>query len=777
MATISDGTYVILNVANTALAMDSAGATDGNNANVWLYTRNDTDAQLVRVWTRTDGTRQLMFSATGKCVDVTNYNVAQGANVAQYTDNDSRAQKWAIVDTGETATYSGSTYNVFKIKLSSNANYLIEFQGTGTPTSGANLCIAGDESTSADQKWIFIPMNPVPSGTYKIRSKLNTDMVLEVAGGSMGVGAHVVLNGDGDGNHQVFWVHEYDAEGRAKITATHSMMLMEIYETNTASASTQVCQCGDYGGTDQMWVVAPNGIASRNGATVPCYEVHNYAAQLDTLCLDATGGNTSPGTYAQIWPKNNTDAQRWVFDPAEMLADTLPVPAAIRAAIAANTSGGTELEANNVAAIYPSWICDGTKYQCRFRYRTRKLGRALGDWGIWRSLADSTPANNGWGTIGSPNIVTGNTARKYSGVAAAVPAVDCVTYDYAEVQFEVRRFEADYLSDQGLNAHGNAASQTIRMIWMPTLTVSAFGWSPEGLTINYASDYARGGNTIVVDSVVAGGKVLCRGYQVDNQPYNGTVTIPMDQLAFVPDDGAAVSINMTIRTDMATATASLTGTLAYDANHGISINPTYTVDNYMTYATITRHITDACYLQVPRDGGTAFVPCEVADSTSTTITFRIVPPLNTEFAVCFASHTGSAWATNVDILAPIASRWYVWTWGDECAILAVGKDDAPSQTDDQSPESTKLITTGRSHPVFRFGQTTSRDLSISGAWIPHLDADGDDDALDRLVDAHHAIYRTPKGQWYRVAVTGVSKTMHPLDGYGDVTIKQEAETV
>lgn len=81
--TVEDGTYVVLNLGNTSLALDSCGATDGNNANVQLFTRNDTDAQLLRVWTRADGTRQLCFAATGKCVDVANGRFAHGNNVQQ----------------------------------------------------------------------------------------------------------------------------------------------------------------------------------------------------------------------------------------------------------------------------------------------------------------------------------------------------------------------------------------------------------------------------------------------------------------------------------------------------------------------------------------------------------------------------------------------------------------------------------------------------------------------------------------------------------------------
>lgn len=777
MAAISDGTYVILNVANTSLAIDSMGASDGNNANVQLYTRNDTDAQLIRVWTRADGTRQLMFSATGKCIDVSGYNVAQGSNIAQYSDNDTLAQKWTIVDTGETAAYSGATYNVFKIHLASNTNYIIEYEGTETPAAGGNLCIAGDEGTSAGQKWIFVPMNPVPTGTYMIRSKLDTGIVLDVSGASQAIGAHVMMYGENGGNNQIWYVHEYDASGRAKITATHSMMLMEIYATNAASSSDQVCQCTDYGGTDQMWVIAPNGNTTLNGLTVPCYEVHNFAAQGDTLCLDATGAQTTPGNLVQIYTKNNTDAQRWVFDPAEMLAGGLPVPAAIRASSASGFSGGTVVAANGVSAIYPSWVCDGTNFQCRYRYRSRKLNRALGSWGAWHSIADGSAANNGWGTIGRPNITVADKSRKYATVAAIVPTVDCVEYDYSEVQFEVRRFEADYQEDVGLNAHGNSATQTIMMVWVPTLTVSAFGWSPEGLTINYASDYARGGNTIIINSVTAGGRTLCGGYSFDNQPAVGAVSIPFGQLAFVPDDGSTIIISMTIRTDMTTATDSITGTLAYDTNHGISIVPDYALENYMLYATIDAHEYDACYLQVTTPNGMQFVKCDVTADSGSALTYRISPPLNREYTLCFVSRSGSAWATNVDIMAPISSRWFVWTWDDECAILAVNKDDAPSRTDDQQAESTKLVTTGREYPVFRFGESTERDLSISGVYIPHLDADGNADDLDRLARAHHAIYRTPDGDWYRVAVTGVSKTYHPLDGYGDVSIKQEAETI
>lgn len=69
-------------------------------------------------------------------------------------------------------------------------------------------------------------------------------------------------------------------------------------------------------------------------------------------------------------------------------------------------------------------------------------------------------------------------------------------------------------------------------------------------------------------------------------------------------------------------------------------------------------------------------------------------------------------------------------------------------------------------------------MSVSGVYVDELLDYSNETQFEKLEDAHHVIYRTPRGKWYTTAVTGVSfNHSYQFGGYGDVSIKQEAETL
>ncbi len=54
---------------------------------------------------------------------------------------------------------------------------------------------------------------------------------------------------------------------------------------------------------------------------------------------------------------------------------------------------------------------------------------------------------------------------------------------------------------------------------------------------------------------------------------------------------------------------------------------------------------------------------------------------------------------------------------------------------------------------------------------------GEAEDFDALSRANHAIFRSPRGDWYNVAVTGVNITrVADYDGYYEISISQEAES-
>lgn len=65
---------------------------------------------------------------------------------------------------------------------------------------------------------------------------------------------------------------------------------------------------------------------------------------------------------------------------------------------------------------------------------------------------------------------------------------------------------------------------------------------------------------------------------------------------------------------------------------------------------------------------------------------------------------------------------------------------------------------------------------MDGAFIDDLVEYSNRKQFKKLEDAHHAIFRNPDGEWFRTGITGVSFS-HRYEGYGEVSVKQEAESL
>lgn len=331
---LADGTYVARNGAFPTYSLNSSGATDVDGANVWCYPFDNTDAAFVTIWTRSDGTRQIVFPATGKSLDIYGNDYYMGANVQQWEDNDSKAQQWTITPAqNKTYTFAGKDYRGYHIYLTETLNsekYCIELSGTPTHTDDnahpnvvitpAEYADGTDDANADDRYWFFVPANPVPIGTYRIRPAVNFDLVLDVNGNNQNTGANVMINTANGGNNQVWLVTNYDSSGRSRIVATHSFQLMELanlrkdpdtgkwisYDGSSFGNGSRVCQSTDDGGVDQWWVIIPEGYGTWNGNNIPLYTIHNAASEGTSHLLDVYGGKSYPGNYLQVWEQNGS---------------------------------------------------------------------------------------------------------------------------------------------------------------------------------------------------------------------------------------------------------------------------------------------------------------------------------------------------------------------------------------------------------------------------------------------------------------------------------------
>ena len=779
MAKLADGTYIIRNGANPALALDCVGGGLANGANIQVYTANASDAQYVTVWTMTDGSRRLVMSKSGKALDVEGGHLASGSNVQQYDVNNSPAQAFKIEEVlGKQINVGGKSHTAYKIRSYSKPSLLIECAGTGVPTSGTNLALSTDEGEALDQIWAFVSVNTLPQGTYTIRSALDPKIVVGIAWESKANGARAMVSAYNGRNHQIFWVKDFAQSGYAHIIPTHSMKYLDALGRDQAGKETPVDQWSledvrqnHDPEKDMRWLIVPAGSMQYEGTFVPIYEVHNTASSGETLCLDIIGANTRQETNLQLYPKNNTLAQRWILEKADMLAADMSMPADLQ------IKGTYWIPVKGSESFYPEWRGEGTTYQARYRVRTQAPNKSISSWGPYLSLRDRSAANSGWGLSGEPNITTADTALKKSPSSIGV-TLDNITCDYAEVELQVRRYEKDYMDKTGLDAHGPAASKLFKFIWRAALTIQSVSWSVEGLSVAYESDYKHGGNYIKIKASV-GGRPLC-SYTVSGQPRVGQVIIPNNKLNFIFQDGAAIDLYMQIVTNAGAGTSvTKKMTLSAATNAGLSVVGSLAkIGNHYIGSTKMQEITE-CYLLF----GDRMEPCDRLTDQGADTRFLIAPPIGVDWRVCFLAKNGSKWGAYTTVnQAKVTCDWYLWTYkkkGEayECA-LGLAKDEAPSVSDILQAQSASAVTTGRKYPIYRFGASEKQEKTVSGIYLnAHVEHSTREDFL-ALADAHHVIYRSPYGEWEKVAIVSVDLS-HTARGHehGSVSVKMGVESI
>ena len=169
---MSDG-YAKLTHKGTTQCLDVDNNSSQAGANVQQWADLGTDAQrwkmdLIEVSIVSGGIYKLTHKGTNQCLDVSDASTQQGANVQQYTSNDSDAQRWVI--TKESDGFYKLTHR--------GTNQCLDVDNNSSQ-AGANVQQWTDLGTDA-QRWKIELMT---DGYFKLTHK-NTNLCLDVANNS-----------------------------------------------------------------------------------------------------------------------------------------------------------------------------------------------------------------------------------------------------------------------------------------------------------------------------------------------------------------------------------------------------------------------------------------------------------------------------------------------------------------------------------------------------------------------------------------------------------------
>lgn len=153
---VANGLYELRTMLNTGMALDVYCAAMTNGANVDIYAANGTNAQKFYVKSEADG-YSLQIESSGKFVDVRGAGAANHVNVQQWEDNDTRAQRWTIAETGQTVTIGGVSCQVVTLRssVSTSTAYMMDVTNAFT-SNKTNVQLFQSNGTDA-QKWALLP--------------------------------------------------------------------------------------------------------------------------------------------------------------------------------------------------------------------------------------------------------------------------------------------------------------------------------------------------------------------------------------------------------------------------------------------------------------------------------------------------------------------------------------------------------------------------------------------------------------------------------------------
>jgi len=217
LATAIPDLCTISSVISIGQVFDIPGASKDDQTQVQLWVGNTTPAQRFRFVQNNDDTYTIINVNSQKALDVRLGQAFSGAIVWQYTQNGTDAQKWYITE------YE----NGFKIASKVNRNYCLDLPGAQT-ANGTKLQLHNDNGTPA-QRFAFNRVSrSIEDGAYIINSVANTNLVIDISGGSLTSDANVQYHTNNQSLAQRFLI-VYDARtGYYSINNTKSNMMIDL---------------------------------------------------------------------------------------------------------------------------------------------------------------------------------------------------------------------------------------------------------------------------------------------------------------------------------------------------------------------------------------------------------------------------------------------------------------------------------------------------------------------------------------------------------------------
>ena len=340
--TVAAGTYAVRSALSSSCVLDAAGAgtADGTAAQTW--SANGTDAQAWLVEDAGAGYVTVRNAASGLALDVPGGSACSGAQLQLWTPNGSWAQRWVAVRDGA------------GVRLVSALNDKLSVDLPGASTAdGSRLQLYSDNGTAA-QRWSFVTpgcMQVVPNGVYVIKSAMNQNYVLDIAGASDANGANAQLyeaNGTGAQAFALTW-----SNGYYTISNVSSGKYLDL-ENGSNQNGANVYQQGTSVRDSARWSLVGNPDGS--------FAFVNFASG---TCMTVASPSAENFSNVQGAVRMGATGQKWFLEKSPLSAETVSYGITLESMSILNGGSGAAHDAVTIA-LNPDIVERGDDYFYQF---------------------------------------------------------------------------------------------------------------------------------------------------------------------------------------------------------------------------------------------------------------------------------------------------------------------------------------------------------------------------------------------------------------------------
>ena len=280
---LEDGYYSIKSKLKNNMLIDVDGAKTNNGTNIQIWQYNYNDAQKWYFESDEDGYYSIKSKLdSNKCLNVSDTQYSNGINIQLWDCNGNDEQKFIINDLG-----NGYFNIVTKID-----NYMIDIDGAKT-NNGTNVQLWHNNGNDAqvfkiEKLKIYSSQKSIEDGYYYIKSKLKSNMLLDVNGAKTNNGTNVQIFQFNYNNSQK-WYFESDESGYYRIkTKLNSNKCLDVSNARyTAGNNIQIWDCN--GNDAQKFIINDLGDG-----------YFNIITKIDNYMIDIDGAKTNNGTNIQL---------------------------------------------------------------------------------------------------------------------------------------------------------------------------------------------------------------------------------------------------------------------------------------------------------------------------------------------------------------------------------------------------------------------------------------------------------------------------------------------